>query len=85
MAENKDPNAFTAADKPPTHEETLSSLHGATPPADDTEGEDETHFVGRPLHEFDGMDDATLLQQDGVGEATAKKIRAAQRKRDRAK
>lgn len=81
---SNDPNAFTAADKPPTHEETLSSLHGATPD-DDTAGEDETHFHGKALHELDGLTDDEVLALDGFGPATLKQVKAARRKRDNAK
>lgn len=85
MPENKDPNAFTAADNPPTHEEALAAIHGATPTDDDTAGEDETHFHGKALSELDGLSDEQVLALDGFGPATLKQVKAARRKRDRSK
>lgn len=46
------------------------------------EGADEPHFAGKPLSAYDDVPDDQLTEQDGVGEATAKKIVRARKRRD---
>lgn len=42
--------------------------------------EDEPTFGGHPLSAFEGKSDEDVLAMDGVGEATLKKVKSAQRK-----
>lgn len=51
------------------------------PEGDEGEGEDPL-FAGKPLSAFDGIPDERLEDEEGVGEATAKKIVQARRERD---
>lgn len=59
--------------------QTSAPLAGEESQGDD----DEPHFAGKALSEFDNVPDEQLTEQDGVGEVTAKEIVKARRKRDR--
>ena len=48
-------------------------------------GEPEPEFHGHKLSSFDNKTDDEILATPGVGDATLKEIKAAQRKRDRAR
>jgi hypothetical protein len=78
------------AENEPPHTQTVTPLASTTvnAPAEDEgegdqpEGADEPHFAGKPLSAYDSVDDGALTDQDGVGEATAKKIIRARKRRD---
>lgn len=66
---------------PPKHEDTLGSLHGATPPADDEHQEGDVYGDnGLTLAQASAMSDEDLLAQPGIGPAKLKTIRKAQKK-----
>lgn len=81
-------------DEPP-HTQTISpdpsiqAMRDAAnaPPESEGDGgtEDEPTFGGHPLSAFDGLDDDEILKMEHVGDATLKKVKAAQRKRDQAR
>lgn len=48
--------------------------------ADETDDDGEPTFGGKPLADFEGLSDEEILEIDGIGEGTLRKIRAAQKK-----